>query len=118
VELNNRYDYINPATKYVVFSRCVPAYSKASKRRCSTPTASFDNAVCRQAHSGLSFKNHNVRGFKHALARRYGSCQWSQPLPASHALIKDMLGALNTTYLVAGLIVNPAAKPGIKRLNF
>ncbi|MES9863460.1 MAG: hypothetical protein ABW138_21735, partial [Candidatus Thiodiazotropha sp. 4PDIVS1] len=25
---------------------------------------SFDNAVCRQAHFGLSFKNHIVRGFK------------------------------------------------------
>jgi hypothetical protein len=63
---------INPATKYVVFSRSVPACSKASKRRCSTPTASFDNAVCRQAHFGLSFKNHIVRGFKLALARCCG----------------------------------------------
>ncbi|MET0045355.1 MAG: hypothetical protein ABW100_17760, partial [Candidatus Thiodiazotropha sp. 6PLUC3] len=49
---------------YVVFSRSVPACGKASKRRCSTPTASFDNAVCRQAHFGLSLKNHIVRGFK------------------------------------------------------
>ncbi|MET0123795.1 MAG: hypothetical protein ABW124_22415 [Candidatus Thiodiazotropha sp. 6PLUC9] len=49
-------DLINPATKYVVFSRSVPACGKASKRRCSTSTASFDNAVCRQAHFGLSFK--------------------------------------------------------------
>ncbi len=48
--------FINPATKYVVFSRNVPACSKASKRRCSIPTASFDNTVCRQAHFGLSFK--------------------------------------------------------------
>ncbi|MES9860964.1 MAG: hypothetical protein ABW138_08950, partial [Candidatus Thiodiazotropha sp. 4PDIVS1] len=55
---------INPATKYVVFSRSVPACGKASKRRSSTPTASFDNAVCRQAHFGLSFKNYIVRGFK------------------------------------------------------
>ncbi|MET0021498.1 MAG: hypothetical protein ABW105_15940, partial [Candidatus Thiodiazotropha sp. 6PLUC1] len=29
---------INPATKYVVFSRSVPACGKASKRRCSTST--------------------------------------------------------------------------------
>ncbi|MES9859956.1 MAG: hypothetical protein ABW160_14905, partial [Candidatus Thiodiazotropha sp. 4PDIV1] len=53
---------INLATKHVVFSRSVPACGKASKRHCSTPTASFDNAVCRQAHFGLSFKNHIVRG--------------------------------------------------------
>ncbi|MES9927230.1 MAG: hypothetical protein ABW158_03870, partial [Candidatus Thiodiazotropha sp. 6PDIVS] len=48
----------------------------ASKRRCSTPTASFDNAVCRQAHFGLSLKNHIVRGFKpedDILSRRVNS---------------------------------------------
>jgi hypothetical protein len=35
--------FINPATRFVVFSRGMPANSKASRRRCSTPTASFDN---------------------------------------------------------------------------
>ncbi|MES9860476.1 MAG: hypothetical protein ABW138_06465, partial [Candidatus Thiodiazotropha sp. 4PDIVS1] len=54
----------------------MPVCGKASKRRCSTPTASFENAVCRQAHFGLSFKNHIVRVFKpedDILSRRVNS---------------------------------------------
>jgi hypothetical protein len=47
---------INPATKSVVFSQCELAYNKASKRHCSTPTVSFDNAVCRPTHTGQSIK--------------------------------------------------------------
>jgi hypothetical protein len=46
---------INPATKYFTFSRSVPACNEASKCRCSTSTASFDNAVREQTHDGLSF---------------------------------------------------------------
>jgi len=46
---------VNPATKYVVFSQAVPVHSKASARRCSTPTASDDNADCGPAQLGLSF---------------------------------------------------------------
>jgi len=51
-----RTHYINPATKYVVFSRAVRVRGKASKRRCSTPTASFDNAVRGRAQHGLSLQ--------------------------------------------------------------
>ena len=38
----------------MTLSRRVFAHGKASKRRCSTPTASFDNAVREQTHDGLS----------------------------------------------------------------
>jgi len=34
----------------------MPGYGKASIRRCSTPTASIDNAVRGPAHSGLSLQ--------------------------------------------------------------
>ncbi len=37
----------------MTLSRRVFAHGKASKRRCSTPTASFDNAVREQTHDGL-----------------------------------------------------------------
>jgi len=37
-----------------VFSRRVLARGKAAKRRCSTPTASFANAVREPARDGLS----------------------------------------------------------------
>jgi hypothetical protein len=37
-------------------SRSVFAHGKASKRRCSTPTTSFDYAVREQTHYGLSLK--------------------------------------------------------------
>ena len=46
---------VSLAPMYITFSRCVQSYSKASKGRCSTPTASFDNADCGTAHNGLSF---------------------------------------------------------------
>ncbi len=49
--------FINPATKYIVFSRVVRVHGKASKRRCSTPTASFDNADRGRAQLGLPFIN-------------------------------------------------------------
>ncbi|MCU7926610.1 MAG: arylesterase [Candidatus Thiodiazotropha sp. (ex Dulcina madagascariensis)] len=97
---------------------CLPT-ARHQNAAVAPPTASFDNAVRRQAHGGLSVKNQNVRGFKNPLARRCGSYQGSQPflplvrkrhihvplLAASHALIKDILEALNSIYLVAGLIL-------------
>ncbi len=46
--------HINPATLYIVFSRGVPVRSKAAHRRCSHPTARWDNAVCGPARRGLS----------------------------------------------------------------
>ncbi len=47
--------HINPATLYVGLSRRMRACGKASKRRCSHSTASFDNAVRRRACGGPSF---------------------------------------------------------------
>jgi hypothetical protein len=44
----------NQAIDINTLSRRVFAHGKASKRRCSTPTASFDNAVRDQTHDGLS----------------------------------------------------------------
>jgi len=45
---------INPKTISAIFSRRVPVRSKAEKRRCSHPAASFANAACGPAHGGLS----------------------------------------------------------------
>jgi hypothetical protein len=44
----------NQAIDINTLSRRVFAHGKASKRRCSTPTASFDNAVREQTRDGLS----------------------------------------------------------------
>ncbi|MES9939284.1 MAG: hypothetical protein ABW104_00100 [Candidatus Thiodiazotropha sp. 6PLUC2] len=46
--------FTNQAIDIDTLSRRVFAHGKASKRRCSTPTASFDNAVREQTHDGLS----------------------------------------------------------------
>ncbi|WP_456380905.1 hypothetical protein, partial [Thiolapillus sp.] len=46
---------INLATKNVVFSRSHRRFGKASERRCSHSTASFDNAVRSVGESDLSF---------------------------------------------------------------
>jgi hypothetical protein len=94
---------INPVTQEIAFSRSVPACSKAAKRRCSLPTASFDNAVCRQAHCGLFFKI-NLLGASSQPLLGVAALDKGQPLPASHALIKGRLEALNAIYWVAGLI--------------
>jgi hypothetical protein len=37
---------INPASNDVMLKHRIPANRKASKRRCNTATASFDNPVC------------------------------------------------------------------------
>jgi hypothetical protein len=44
----------NQAIDINTLSRRVFTHGKASKRRCSTPTASFDNAFREQTHDGLS----------------------------------------------------------------
>jgi hypothetical protein len=46
--------FTNQAISINTLSRRVFAYGKAPKRRCSTPTASFDNVVREQTHFGLS----------------------------------------------------------------
>jgi hypothetical protein len=46
--------FTNQAIDIDTLSRCVFAHGKASKRRCSTPTASFDNSDREQTHNGLS----------------------------------------------------------------
>jgi hypothetical protein len=48
----------NQAIDINTLSRRVFAHGKASKRRCSTPKASFDNAVGEQTHDGLSLTYH------------------------------------------------------------
>jgi hypothetical protein len=48
--------FTNQAIDINTLSRRVFAHGKASKRRCSTPTTSFDNAVCRPVRCGLSIK--------------------------------------------------------------
>jgi hypothetical protein len=54
-----------------MFSRRVSGYSKASKRYCSTPTVSFDNAVCSPIYGGLWLINQFVRGILEALNMAY-----------------------------------------------
>ena len=44
----------NQAISINTLSRRVFAHGKALKRRCSTPTASFNNVVREQTHDGLS----------------------------------------------------------------
>ncbi|MEJ2396510.1 MAG: DUF1488 family protein [Candidatus Thiodiazotropha sp.] len=63
----------NQAIDINTLSRRVFAHGKASKRRCSTSTASFDNAVREQTHDGLSLKYHKDRGYKRDSARCCGS---------------------------------------------
>ena len=46
--------FTNQNISIPTLSRRVFALGKASKRRCSTSTASFDNAVREQTHDGLS----------------------------------------------------------------
>lgn len=46
--------YINPATIWIVFSRCVSLCGKVSKRSRSGSTASFDNAVRAATRGGRS----------------------------------------------------------------
>jgi len=46
---------INPATRYIDFSRSLPA-ARHQNAAVAPPTASFDNADCRQARFGLSFQ--------------------------------------------------------------
>jgi hypothetical protein len=72
---------INPATQYVGFSCHVPACSEASKRRCSTPTVSFDNAACGRAHGSLTFDFQSVRDFKNVPPLCCGSWQGGRPCP-------------------------------------
>jgi hypothetical protein len=64
---------INPAAKYVVFSHREPAHGKASERRCSYSTASFDNAVHEQAHDDLAY----------LLTNRLGATDKHQPRVAT-----------------------------------
>jgi glutathione S-transferase len=53
-----RAQHTNQAIDINTLSRRVFAHGKASKRRCSTPTASFDNAVGEPTHDGLSLTYH------------------------------------------------------------
>ncbi len=95
--------HINPATIYVVFSRRVPVLGKAALRRRSHSTASNANAVRGPARGGLSFQ---VKSLGASGPRGLGVAPLGKgsPFPAGRALIPHGPEALNTTYIVAGLI--------------
>ena len=57
---DNRACIYYPAIIYIVFSRRVLVRGKAAKRRCSTPTASFANAVRGPARGDLSLITHKL----------------------------------------------------------
>ncbi|MCU7919389.1 MAG: hypothetical protein KZQ95_13690, partial [Candidatus Thiodiazotropha sp. (ex Epidulcina cf. delphinae)] len=78
---------------------CLPT-ARRQNAAVAPPTASFDNAVRRQAHGGLSVKYQNVRGFKNALD------QGVAPLVRATTPSKGIIEALNSIYLVADEMVS------------
>jgi len=104
---------INPATIYIVFSRRVPVHGKAALCRRSHSTACNANAVRGPTRDGLSFQI-NWLGASGPHGLGVAPLGKGAPFPAGRALIPRGPEALNTIYIVAGLIRIPF--PGIKLL--